>query len=77
MAEMIELGRIPFAGKRSELEYSLPRSPQPYFYKLKDTFLTVLEIGASTSFPSLLASVSDDPPESILTTDYPDEALIK
>jgi hypothetical protein len=36
----------------------------------------VLELGASTSLPSLLASTFDPPPESILTTDYPDESLI-
>jgi hypothetical protein len=37
----------------------------------------VLELGASTSLPTLLASSFDSPPDSILTTDYPDAILIK
>ncbi|KAJ9121619.1 hypothetical protein QFC22_002239 [Naganishia vaughanmartiniae] len=37
----------------------------------------ILELGASTSLPSLLASTLDPPPGLILTTDYPDEQLIK
>jgi hypothetical protein len=75
MAEMVELGRINTSGTRSEF-------PIRELYHVSEVLIpsllgTVLELGASTSVPSLLASTLDPAPESILTTDYPDEQLIK
>jgi hypothetical protein len=82
MAELIELGRVPFTGKRSEslITVAFFVDPQRGLYSNHcnaRSWLLVLEIGASTSLPTLLASTSENPPERILTTDYPDEALIK
>ncbi|GHJ87627.1 hypothetical protein NliqN6_4029 [Naganishia liquefaciens] len=45
--------------------------------RIKPAGTRILELGASTSLPTLLASSFDSPPDSILTTDYPDAILIK
>lgn len=70
MAEMVELRRVNPCGKRSTY---LSQSDENY----ADPLSLVLELGASTSLPTLLSSTFDPPPESILTTDYPDNKLIQ
>jgi hypothetical protein len=74
MAEWVELGRVEFTGQHSESIQCLDNSfLKPLTTKSQ---LIVLELGASTSLPSLLAATSEHPPSFVLTTDYPDEAII-
>ncbi|KAJ9102417.1 hypothetical protein QFC21_002817 [Naganishia friedmannii] len=77
MAEMVELGRINASGTRSKSFVQLQSDPHCRYANTARCPSIVLELGASTSLPSLLASTLDPPPELILTTDYPDAQLIK